>query len=78
MASKRWIYIAVITPWVSASCADSGGHWAGTISDSSGVTMVRNPEAGVPNPAIAPPTAAASHDDPAERRRSDDPPAHHS
>jgi hypothetical protein len=71
MASKRWIYIAVITPWVSA-------HWAGTISDSSGVTMVRNPEAGVPNPAIAPPTAAASHDDPAERRRSDDPPAHHS
>jgi len=33
---------------------------------------------GVPNPAIAPPTAAASHDDPAERRRSDDPPAHHS
>ena len=47
MASKRWVYIALITPWITAACADSGEHWAGTISDSAGVTMVLNPEEGL-------------------------------
>jgi len=47
MGGKRWIYIAVIVLWIAAACADSGGHWAGTISDSAGVTMVLNPEEGM-------------------------------
>jgi len=37
--------------WISAlGCADGNGRWAGTVSDSAGVTVVTNPEAGLWGP----------------------------
>jgi len=47
MGGTRWICVAVIVLWIAAACADSGGRWAGTISDSAGVTVVLNPEEGM-------------------------------
>lgn len=43
---SRWLVSVVLISGILTSCSDGGSGWAGSISDSSGVTIVSNPEKG--------------------------------
>lgn len=46
----RWLGLSIVLSFPLAACTQANGGWTGTMEDSAGVTIVRNPAAGVWQP----------------------------